>query len=125
MRKAIPKSLPGASITLIAMTEEGKAMAPGKELILGLFAQTATKNAKSRSSPAETVRYIARNAFQSAKKATCLTQTGITGPKKEIFPGNTVPIKGGLKKGKNPLKRKSHFSIGGKNALKYPDKSCW
>ena len=96
-------------------------MVAGKELILGLFAQTATKNAKSRSSPAETVRYIVRNAFQSAKKATCLTQTGITGPKKEIFPGNAVPINGRLKKGKSPLKRRSPFLHVQKNVLKYLD----
>ena len=125
MRKAIPKSLPGALITLITMTQEEKAMVPGKELILGLFAQTATKNAKSRSSQAETVQYIARNAFQSTKKATCLTQTGITGPKKKISPGNAVLIKGRLKKGKSPLKRRSHFLHVEKNALKYPDKDCW
>jgi len=121
LRKAIPKSLPGASVTLIAMTEEEEAVVPGKELILGLFAQTATKNAKSRSSPVETVRYIARNAFQSAKEAACLRQTGITGPKKEIFPGSAIPIKGRLKKGKSPLTKRSHFSSGEKNALKYPE----
>ena len=123
MRKAIPKNLPGASITLIIMTEEDKAMVPGKELILGLFAQSATKNAKSHSSRAATVRYIARNVFQSAKQAACLTQTGITGSKKEIFPGNAILIKGRLKKGKNPLRRKSHFFTGEKNALKHQDKS--
>jgi len=69
LRKAIPKSLPGTSITLIAMTEEGKAVVPGKELIPGLFAQTAAKNVKSRSSPAETVQYTARNVFRSAREA--------------------------------------------------------
>ena len=95
-------------------------MIPGKELILGLFAQTVRKNAKSRSSPAEAVLYIARNVFQSTKKAARLIQTGIAGPKEEIFPGNTIPIKG-----KNTLKRKSHFSSGEKNTLKYPDKGCW
>ncbi len=72
-------------------------------------------------SPAATVRYIARNAFQSAKKATRLTHTGITGPEKEIFPGNAIPIKGRLKKGKSPLKRRSHFLHVEKNVLKYPE----
>jgi hypothetical protein len=110
LRKATPKSLPGASITLITVTEEDEAMVSGKELMLGLFAQNVRRNAKSLLNPGMTVRYTARIAFQSAKKATHLTQTGTTGPKKEIFPGNAVPIKDGLKKGKSLLKRGSHFS---------------
>jgi hypothetical protein len=100
-------------------------MVPGKELILGLFAQTVSKNAKSLLNRAVTVQYTARSAFQSAKKATRLTQIGITGPKKEIFPGNAIPIEGRLKKGKSPLKRRSHFLHVEKNVFKYPDKSCW
>ncbi len=101
------------------MTEEDKAMVSGKELILGLFAQTATRNAKSLLSPAETVRYIARNAFQGTKKATRLTQTGITGPKKEVLAGNAVSIKGTLKKASRPLKRRNHLLPVEKNVLKY------
>ncbi len=87
-------------------------MVPGKELILRLFAQTATKNVKARSSPATTVRYIARNVFQSTKKAARLAQTGISGLKKEIFPEDIVSIKGRPKKGKSPLKIRSHFLHG-------------
>ena len=43
------------------------------------------------------------------------------GPKKEIFLGNAVPIKGRLKKGKSPLKRRSQFLHVEKNGLKYSD----
>ena len=103
------------------MTEEDKAMVPGKELILGLFAQTAIRNAKSRSSPVQAAQYIARNAFQSAKQAPRLTQTEITDPLKEIFLGNTVPIKCRLEKGKGPLKRRNHFLHVEKSVLKYLD----
>jgi len=88
------------------MREADRAMVTGKELILELFAQTAIKNVRFRSSPAQAVRYIARNAFQNAKQATRLTQIEITGP---------------LKKGKSPPKRRNHFFHVEKNALKYLD----
>lgn len=128
MRKAILKVLHGALISLIVMIEEGKPVVsvmieegkpvvPGKELILGLFAQTVTENVKSRSSPAQAVRYIARNAFQSAKETIYLTQAEIVGPKKEMLPGNAVPIKDRLQKGQSPLKRKSHLLCAEKNML--------
>lgn len=100
------------------MTKEDKAMVPGEELLIRPYAPNATKNAKSRSSPVATVRYIARNAFQTAEKAICLTQTGIAGLKKEIFTRDTGSIKG-----KNPLKRRCLFLDVEKRAFKYLDKA--
>ena len=107
------------------MTEEDRTTSPGKGLIPGLSAQTAKKNAKSRLSPAETVRYIARNALQSEKHEVHLTQTVITagitgiirvtGLKKEIFTGNAILVSHALKKRKNPLKRRNHSLRAEKN----------
>ena len=91
------------------MTGQDKTMAPEKELILKLFAQTATKNVKFRSSRAVIVRYIAGNVFQSTRKVIPLTQTEIRGSKKEVFPGSAVLIKGMLKTAKSPIKKRDHF----------------
>ncbi len=91
------------------MTAEDMAMAPGKEPTRRLFVQNATESAKFRLSPAGTVRYIAAIAFQSAKKEALSMQTGITGLKEDTFPGNTVPIKDNLEKGRISIKRRSHF----------------
>jgi len=44
-------------------------------------------------------------------------QIGITGPGKDIFPGNAISIEVRLKKGKSPLKRRSHFPTGEKKCL--------
>ena len=74
------------------------------------LAQSVRKNAKSLSSRAATVRYIARNAFQSASRGvTGLTHGRITGPEKEVFTRGAVSIKDRPEEGKRPLKRISHF----------------
>ena len=87
------------------MTGEDKTAAPGKEPIAGLFAQSVTKNVRSRSSRAATVRYIARNAFQNANRATGLTQGRVAGPEEEIFHEDAVSIKDEPEEGKGTLKR--------------------
>ena len=110
MRKAIPKSLPGASITLIAMTGEDKAVVPGKELILGLFAQTAKKNAKSLLNPVETVQYTARSVFQSAREAARSKKNTTPSPEKVILFKVTLLIDNGAAK-KEALKKRRNQSF--------------
>ena len=73
------------------------------------FAPAAAKNARSRSNLQVTVRYIARIASQKAKQAVHFTQAGITGLKKEIFPGRTVSIESPPEESQNLLQEKIHF----------------
>ena len=107
------------------MTEKDIAMAQGKELILGLFAQNVTENVKFRLNLAATVRYIAVTVFQNAKKAARLTQPWITDLAKDTFLENTVPTKDNLEKDKSLIKKRSHFLHVEKSVFKYLGGGCY
>ena len=104
------------------MTEQDKAMVPGKELILRLFAQTATKNVKSRSSPAETVRYTARNVFRSTREAARLKKNTTVSPEKVILFKAAILIDNGAAKTEALEKRRNQSFNDEKNVFKYLDK---
>ena|GEM_PF-7125107 len=101
------------------MTEEDKTMVPGKGLILGLFAQTVTKNAKSRSSPAETVRYTARNVFRSAGEAARLKKNTTVSPEKVILFKSAILIDNGAAKTEALEKRRNQSFGDEKNVFKF------
>ena len=104
------------------MTEADKAMVQGKELILGLFAQTVIKNAKSRSNPAETVRYTARNVFRSAREAARLKKNTTVSPEKVILFKVAILIDNGAAKTEALKKRRNQSFDDEKNVFKYLDK---
>ena len=49
----------------------------------------------------------------------------IIAPEKEGLIGNAILIESRAAETEGLSRKKSHFSTGEKNALKYPGKSCW
>ena len=92
-------------------------MVSEKELLLGLFAQNVKKNAKFRLNPAETDRYIARNAFQGAREPTHLKKNTAVSPEKVILLEAAILINGREVKTEALKKRKNRSFEDEKNVV--------